>query len=331
MGKIKVVQYGLGPIGQATAKLALDKESLELVGAIDIDPEKVGKDLGEILGRGKLGVTVSDDAGAVLKQAAGGCALHTTSSFMKAVADQLELCIANGVHVSSSTEELLLPDLRSPEIFDDLDAKAKASGVTVLGTGVNPGFVMDALPVFVTGVCDSVESIYVERFVDAATRRQPLQAKVGAGITVEKFDELKAADQIGHRGLRESIEFIARGLGWKLDEVTEKLEPMVADKPYKTDYFEIEPGQVTGIWNTGRGVAGGKELISLELRMYVGCDDPHDEVRVTGSPPMIVRVVGGTAGDFATAAAVVNAVPRVVAGEAGLKTMMDLAMPRIVN
>jgi len=331
MEKIKVVQYGLGPIGQATARLALGKESLELVGAIDIDPGMVGRDVGEIVECGKTGVAVSDDAQAVLKGAAGGCALHTTSSFVRSVAGQLELCIANGVHVASSTEELLLPDLRSPNIFDDLDAKAKAAGVTVLGTGVNPGFVMDSLPVFVTGVCDSVESVHVERFVDAATRRKPLQAKVGAGISVERFNKLKAEDKIGHRGLRESIEFIARGLGWKLDEVTEDLQPMVADKPHETEYFEIQRGQVTGIRNTGKGTAGGKTVISLDLRMYVGCEDPHDEVRVEGSPPMTVRVVGGTAGDFATAAAVVNAVPRVVAGAAGLKTMMDLSMPRIIN
>ena len=329
MEKIRVVQYGLGPIGQATARLAIQRESLDLVGAIDIDPEKVGRDVGELVGSGPVGVEVSDGADEVLEKARGGCALHTTASHLRSVVEQLELCIAHGVNVSSSTEELLVPDLREPDIAAGIDAKARDGGVTVLGTGVNPGFVMDALPVFLTGVCDSVESVHVERFVDAATRRGPLQKKVGAGISIDEFNDLKAKNAIGHRGLRESIEFLARGIGWDIDEVTEELQPMVAEKSYTTDFVEIEPGQVAGIRNTGQATVGGKTVISLDLRMYVGCGNPHDEVRIEGSPPMTVRVAGGTAGDLATAAAVVNAAPRVVAGPPGLKTIMELAMPRI--
>jgi len=176
----RVVQYGVGPIGLSCLRTLLAKHpSIELVGAIDIDPDKVGKDAGEISGLDKkTGVIISADATAVLRETKPDVVVHTTSSFLGRMSDQLVTCAEAGANVVSSTEELSFPYHRHPEISAELDEVAKSNGVTILGTGVNPGYAMDALAIMATGVCNEVSSIEINREVDAGLRRLPLQIKV---------------------------------------------------------------------------------------------------------------------------------------------------------
>ena len=330
--QINVVQYGLGPIGVETAKLVLAKSKssgLRLVGAIDIDPAKVGKDVSEILGLSEpTGIKVSDNAQQVFDAVKPHVALHTTTSFLQKVYPQLTACIESGVHVVSSTEELLFPYDRHPDLSRQLDDLAKKHHVAVLGTGVNPGFVMDVLPLVLTGVCTSVRAIRVERVVDASKRRLPLQRKIGAGITTEEFEEKKKTGVFGHIGLRESLLFVADGLGWKFDRVQEALQPMVASREIVTPYFRVQPGRVSGIHHTIAGSVGAKEILSLDLKMYVGADDPHDAVYVDGDPPVDAVIRSGVFGDSATVAALVNAIPLVLQSPPGLQTLKDLPAMR---
>lgn len=329
MKKYKVVQYGLGPIGLEAAKVVLAKENLELVGAIDIDEAKVGKDIGELIGLSeKVGVTVSSDPAEVFSRTKPDIALLTTLSFVDKVYPQIEVAVNHGVNITSTTEELLYPYRRWPDLSKKIDELAKKNGVTVLGTGVNPGFVMDTLALVSTGVCLEVESIKIERFLDAATRRLPLQKKVGAGMSEEEFRKLVSQGRLGHIGLVESMLLIAYGLGWEVERYEEKIDPMIADDDYKTPYLEVKKGQVAGIKHTVVGYVDGKVKLDLDLRMYVGEKDPHDSVLVKGNPPIDLVIRGGTAGDPATVAMLINSIPRVVEAEPGLTTMADLSLPR---
>lgn len=175
MTALRVVSFGLGPIGQAAARLALTKKTIQLVGAIDVDPQKVGKDLGELLELGdRTGIVVEADAEAALRRLDPDVILHCTSSFLPMVQDQLLLAARAGVNVVSSTEELLVPDHQNPALAREVDQAAQKAGITVLGTGVNPGFAMDFMAAVSSAVCYEVESVRCVRVVDAGTRRLPL-------------------------------------------------------------------------------------------------------------------------------------------------------------
>jgi 4-hydroxy-tetrahydrodipicolinate reductase len=329
--KIRVIHYGLGPIGLATAKLILTKPNMEIVGAVDIAKEMVGKDLGEILGQKPLGVHVTDNAQRLFSKVQADVVVHTAGSRLKRIFGQVEEILKGGKNVVSSAEELLFATPENAEMSARIDKLAREKGVTVLGTGVNPGFVMDALPLTLTGVCHEVREVHVERVVDAGTRRHPLQRKIGAGMTPALFREKVAEKAMGHVGLRESLHLIADRLHLALDEVRESVEPVIAEKPLKTAYFELKTGDVAGIRNIGEGIKGGKKILTLDLRMYIGAEDPHDSVHIVGTPDLRLRIEGGVAGDEATAAMLVNSIPAVIAAAPGLVTVKDLPAPYCIQ
>lgn len=330
---LRIVQYGLGPIGQSTARTVLEKQNddyMTLVGAIDVDPNKVGRDVADLLDddRPDTGVPVRDDAEAVLEETAPDIVLHTTTSFLDDVFDQLVRCAEAGAHVVSSTEELSFPYERHPERSADLDRIAREVGVVIVGSGVNPGYAMDTLTLTATGACVDVDAVHVERVVDAGERRGPLQDKVGAGISTEAFAEKKAAGGFGHIGLRESLWMVADRLGWPLDDVDETLDPVVSDRAIDTGQRTVEPGAVAGIHHAAVGVVGGEPRLTLTLKMYVGAEDPHDAVTVEGNPPIDLAVQNGIFGDTATVALLVNTAPLTAEVAPGLLTMADLPVPR---
>lgn len=321
----RVVQYGLGPIGQELARLTIERPSYELVGAIDIDPAKVGRDVADLLGLDRpTGVVVRDDAEAVLTETRPDCVLHTTGSYLDRVLPQLEQIVRAGCNVVSTCEELSYPAAGHPELAARLDALAREHGVTVLGTGVNPGYVMDTLPVFFSGVAQAVTAVRVERVQNASTRRKPLQEKIGSGKTVEEFQQLVAAGTVRHVGLRESAYLIAHGLGWTIERYEERIEPVIAERRIVTQYFTVEPGRVCGVDQLGRALVDGVERITLHLRMYLDADPAYDRVLLEGPTPLELVIPGGLQGDQATIAIALNAVPRVVAHAPGLVTMVDV-------
>ncbi len=178
------------------------------------------------------------------------------------------------------------------------------------------------LPILLTGVCQQVTAVRVNRVVDASKRRQPLQKKIGAGMTVAEF-KAKAGKEIRHVGLTESIALVARALRWKLDQIEETIEPVVARQPVKTDFFDVAPGFVTGVEQFGYGIKDGKRVIELHLRMCVDAGEGVDEVWLDGTPA-IHSIIHGVHGDLSTAAVATNAIRRVVAAPPGLVTMADI-------
>jgi 4-hydroxy-tetrahydrodipicolinate reductase len=238
--------------------------------------------------------------------------------------DQLLNCLDVGSCVVSTCEELSYPYRTYPELSEKLDKAAKDAGVALVGTGVNPGFVMDKLVVTLAAVSQRIEHAKAVRIVDASKRRLPLQKKIGAGMSVEEFRAKVKEGTIKHVGLPESVAMVADSLGLKVDQITETIEPKVATEHVQTEFLSVEAGQAAGVHQIARGFSEGKELVYMELQMYVGAKDPSDIVELTGHPNISLVIPGGSHGDIATASVAVNSIPAILEAPSGLRTSRDL-------
>ena len=327
--RIRVIQYGLGPIGSAIARHVVERPGLGLVGAVDIDPAKVGKDVGEVIGLDRpLGFMVADRLEEVLARMEADLVLHATSSYIDLFKDQILEILEAGLDVVSTAEELSFPWLAHPEEAAEIDAVAKRVGKTVLATGVNPGFVMDSLPLNLTAICQRVDRIEVTRVINATTRRGPFQAKIGSGMTVKDFRAKMDGSRIGHVGMPESVGMVLDTLGKKLARYESSVEPVVADRPIKTEHLEVQPGEVRGLKQVARAYTDEGEFMTLTFIAALDEGDNGDTIKITGKPDLEVKLKGAN-GDIATVAIAVNAIRRVREGTPGLVTMRDLPIVTI--
>lgn len=322
MTPLRVVHVGLGPIGLGIAHAASRRPTIESVAAVD--PLLAGRDLGELLGGAPSGIEVSPDLDVALRGRAADAALHCTGSYLAQVEPQLRALIGRGLDVVSTTEQLSWPWFHHADEARRLDEAARSAGVRLLGTGVNPGFIMDLLPVFLSAVTLQVDSVRVERVLDASLRRGPLQMKIGSGLTPEEFRSRARAGSLGHMGLVESIAMIGAGMGWQLDAIEQVLDPVVAERPIRTDAVDVRAGQVRGLHQVATGSEGGTPRVTLDLTMALGAQGVGDTVVLEGVPGLRVRIEGGIPGDVATAAAVLSALPRLRRAPPGLVTVLDL-------
>ena len=328
--KVKVLAYGVGVVGGYIAKYLLEKEGVEVVGAVDVAKDKVGKDLGEVLGmKERLGVTISSSIDSVLSRVKADIAVHTTSSYLKDTFLQIASIIEHGVNVVSTCEELSYPCGSEPKLAKDIDVLAKKHDVTVLGTGINPGFLMDALIITLTAPCQKIEKIEAIRVMNAATRRLPFQKKIGAGLSVQEFTQKMKSKQItGHVGLGQSIAMIADALAWKLDKVVvQSAEPVIAKKHVESKDIQVNAGEVAGLRQEAKGIVQGKEAVVLDFRAYIGAEEEYDAVTIKGVPEIRQRISPCVHGDLGTVAMIVNSIPKVINAPAGLFTMKDLPIP----
>jgi len=325
---IRVVIVGLGPIGAAVARQIVERKGFRLVGAVDIDPQKLGQDAARVIGLEKpLRVKVTNDIGKTIKAAKPQVAVLCTSSALKSVVGQFEDVLKHRVPIVTTTEEAAYPSRANRRLAARLDAAARKAKVAVLGTGVNPGFTMDALPIALTAVCERVTSIEVLRVQDARIRRLPFQQKIGAGLTREQFARRVEAGTVRHVGFTESIQMIADAMSWKLDRVTDEIEPKMADGDVASDLLSVRAGQVCGLVQRGTGYVNGEPRIRLRLEAYLGAPESYESVLVEGSPRIHSRIDGGVHGDIATASMAVNAIPAVMSASPGFRTMRDLRLP----
>jgi 4-hydroxy-tetrahydrodipicolinate reductase len=325
---VKVLHVGLGPIGAAVVRQVAARKGLVIVGAVDTDPAKVGRDLGEVCEAGrKLRVKVTADLARTIKAVKPDVAVLCTSSSLKKVVPEFEAVLKHKVPIVSTTEELAYPVKSNAAAARRIDALAKRGRVAVLGTGVNPGFVMDALPLALTAVCERVTAIEVDRVQDARIRRLPFQKKIGAGLTPEEFLQKVKDGGVRHVGLAESITMIADALGWKLDRITDEIQPKIAEAPVSSQFLSIGVGLVCGLIQDGTGFRKGQPIIKLHMEAYLGAPESYDAVRISGNPPLSMKLAGGVHGDVATASIVVNSIPKIIQAAPGLRTMNDMALP----
>ena len=320
--RIKVAQFGLGQIGKEITKLVLSRNRYELIGAVDKDEGKIGRDISDLLGlTDKTGVVVTESSREVLKKKPD-LVFHSTASKLSEVHEQLKNIMEAGANVVSTSEELSYPYLQEKELSEELDGIAKSSGVTFFGTGVNPGFAMDLLPLIFSGVSRTLDKIRVLRIQNASVRRRALQEKVGVGLPEDEFEK-KVRQEGGHVGLIESVSLVATGLGWQLDEIEDWTDPVIAEEKFETEYFTAQPGELRGINQTAVGRIDGKEKVELNLQMYAGASNPVDEITLEGVPNLTLKVEGGIHGDIATPAIAVNSSQRVLQESPGLLTLLD--------
>jgi 4-hydroxy-tetrahydrodipicolinate reductase len=320
--------YGLGPIGAAVARQVATRKGFAIAGGIDIDPAKLGQDLGDVVGLGRrLKGRVTNDAAGALKREKPDVVVLCTSSALKKVMPQIETVLKARVPIVSTTEELSYPVGRNRALARKIDALAKRAKVAVLGTGVNPGFVMDALPIALTGVCERVDSVRIDRVQDARVRRLPFQQKIGSGLTKAQFQKKVEDQSVRHVGLAESVTMIAEAFGWKLDKVTDQIQPKIAEVMVESEFLAVDPGYVCGIVQDGIGWKNDKPLITLHMEAYLGAPESFDSVLIEGVPRIEQKISGGVHGDVATASITVNSIPKVIAAAPGLRTMRDMALP----
>lgn len=333
MGKIGVVIYGCGYMGSAIARALLTKRAFTLAGVIDKDPKLIGRDIGELLKMPeKSGIIIEGDAEKLLSNTKADAVVLATSSSLADVYPQIELILDACKNVVSTCEELAYPWKRNPEIARKIDALARERGVTVVGTGINPGYLMDILPLFLTAPCLSVKSIIVKRVINSSRRRVPFQLKVGTGLSREEFErQIDERIITGHVGLIESIDMIAAGLGLELDErVESKPKAVIAEREISTPISMVKSGHVIGLRSVASGIRGGREIIRLEFGAHADVPEEYDEVKIEGEPPIHQRITGGVHGDIGTVAITINTIPKAVAAPPGLLTMLDLPVPSAI-
>ncbi len=325
---IRVLLYGLGPIGVMVARQLATRDGFRIVGAVDVDPSKVGRDVAQIAQLSHLlRVKVSPDPRKTINASKPHVAVLCTSSSLRAVMPQIEGLLKARIPIVSTTEELTYPVRRNAPLAKAIHRMATKAKVAVLGTGVNPGFVMDVLPIALTAACERVVSVAVSRVQDARIRRLPFQQKIGAGLSREQFQREVDRGSVRHVGLAESISMVADALGWRLDDISDEVRPKIAETSVSSEFIAVDPGGVCGIVQDGIGYRHGTAVITMHMEAYLGAPESYDEVRIIGVPNLTMRVLGGVHGDIATASMVVNSIPKVLSAPPGLQTMKDLALP----
>lgn len=321
--RVRIGIVGLGWVGQEVARAALEDPRVRLVGVADSDPTKASRDLGEILGEGRLGIPIDADIDTMLRRARPEVAVLSTTSDTAALTPLILDCLAEGAHVVTSCENLASPELLEAHAMQTIDEAARKAGVVVLATGINPGFSMDRLPVMLSQATRNIRRVRVQRVVDAASRRAQLQAKAGIGMSAKEFIQAMNEGRVGHQGLGASLRLVAKGLGVSLDRTAETLRPLLAETRSDSSVIgPVESGGVRGIYQVARGYRAAHELITLEL--IIALDEPNarDTIDIIGEPPL--HFTGELPGDMCTVATVLSAIPLVVTMIPGLRTVLDL-------
>ncbi|AGK60301.1 putative conserved protein related to dihydrodipicolinate reductase [Archaeoglobus sulfaticallidus PM70-1] len=303
------VIYGFGPIGRLIAECCV-KKGINVVGAVDINPNLIGKRLSD------FGIDSSAEISSKL-DFEGDVVFLSTGSFVDGIYPQIEDCIKRGFNIVSTCETLSYPYYRYPELSEKIDALAKEYGVTVLGSGINPGFLLDSLVVVLSASCTEVNQIRAIRKIDALKRREPFQKKIGIGKDKEEVERLLSDGRIsGHVGYAESIMLLCTSMGVRPEKIEE------GQKIVLSEGGKIEKGKVAGMIGWGSAFANGKEIIRIEFHAVAEAEE-YEEVEIKGDNEIRWRSTG-TKGDLGTASVIVNLSERVVAHEAGLITMADL-------
>lgn len=334
--KIRVIHWGLGAMGSGMANMVLAKEGMGIVGAIATNPYKAGKDLGEILGLNKrIGVLASNNPADVIANTPADVLLLATSSFVPEVLPQIKLAVENGLNVITIAEEMADPWASYPEKALQIDQLAKKHGVSVLGTGINPGFVLDTLIIALTGVCTEVKKIRGTRINDLSQFGTTVMRTQGVGTTPEEFQKgLENGTIVGHIGFNESVLLIAKALGWEIDRVEQTREPITTNVYRETPYIKVDPGNVAGCRHTARAYKNGEAVIELvhpqQIRPEAEGAETGDYIEITGTPNIALTIKPEIAGGTGTIAIAVNMIPKVINAAPGMLTMNDLPLPAAI-
>lgn len=338
MDNVKVVIWGFGAMGSGMARMLLKKKGVEIVGVCDMDPNKVGKSIYEVLGverEGRPEVIIKDKIEEVLTEKCCDICLCATDSFTKNAFPKLKYALENKVNVISTAEEMAYPYAQSPELAKELDNIAKENGVTVLGTGINPGLIMDLLVVCLTGCMIDVEHIEAKRVNSLSPFGPAVMEEQGVGLTVEAFEKgVSDGTLAGHVGFPESIQMIAKAIGWKVEKIEQQMKPIVTSVNRKSPFGFAKAGDVAGVNMTGQGYVNGEVKIDMihpqQIEPEMEGTYTGDYITIKGTPEVNMSIKPEVEGGLGTIAMCVNMIPHVINAEPGLKTMIDLPVPRAI-
>lgn len=336
--KVKVVIWGFGAMGSGMAKMLLKKKGFEIVGVCDKNPEYIGKSIFTLLNikrEDHPDVVVKGDIEEVVTEKCADICLLATDSFTQKAFPKIKYLVEKKINVISTAEEMVYPKANNPELAEEMDRLAKKNGVTVLGTGINPGMMMDLLVVCLTGVMESVESIEVSRINSLSPFGEAVMEEQGVGLTIAEFNEKKAEGKLaGHVGFRESIKMIADALGFKLTNFGQSMEPIITDVDRKSFYGFAKAGNVCGVNMEGFGYVDNELKIKMhhpqQIEPHLGGVETGDYITLKGNPPVNMAIKPEVDGGIGTIAMCVNMIPHVINAKPGLKTMLDLPVPRAI-
>jgi len=333
---VKVIIWGLGAMGGGMADMLLKKKGVEIVGAVGRGA-KIGKSMYDFIktergNKPDIKIGAAED---VIKEGAADVILLCTDSFTRNAFDKIKFCLEKKINVISSAEEMAYPKAQEPELAEELNKIAKANGVTVLGTGINPGLMMDLLVVIFTGACEEVEHITARRVNSLSPFGPAVMEEQGIGITVKEFEEgVKTGKLAGHVGFAESIGMVADAIGWKLSDFKQSMEPIVTQVDRKSPYGFAKAGDVAGVAMKGFGYVDGELKIEMDhpqqIEPHLGGTETGDYVIIKGTPNVNMSNKPEIPGGIGTIAMCVNMIPHVINARPGLKTMLDLPVPRAI-
>ncbi len=333
---VRVVQIGLGAMGAGIAEVLAQREGIEIVGAVDPNPDYCGRNLAEVL---KLthdsGLQVREDMEAALTGLDADICIISTFSFLHEVKPQVLTALDNDCDVITIAEEMAYPWAAGGSDADEIHRRAVEKGKTVLGTGINPGFVLDALIIALTAACTDIERIRARRINDLSPFGPTVMRTQGVGCTPDEFsDGLSDGSIVGHVGFPQSMYLVSEALGWELDEIIEERRPIVAEQRRIGSNIEVEAGMVAGCNHTARGRRNGEDIIVLEHPQQVEPGaagvDTGDYIDIEGTPEISMAIKPEIPGGVGTIALAVNMIAPVLTASAGLRTMADLPLPRAV-
>lgn len=334
---VRVILWGLGAMGKGIAETLLTKKGVEIVG-VAWRGERIGKSMYDYLDveRGDREDVIIGTYEEVIKEGAADIVVISTDSFVKDSFDKIKYCLEKKINVISTAEEMAYPQAQEPELAKEMDRIAKENGVTVLGTGINPGLMMDLLVLVLTGACTDVKSIKVERVNSLSPFGPAVLNGQGVGLEVEEFNRrVEEGTLAGHVGFPESITMIADALGWELDDIELVREPIVTNVYRKTPYIEVEPGKVAGCNMKGYGYVEGELKIEMlhpqQIEPQLEGVDTGDYITIEGTPNINMSIKPEVPGGIGTIAMCVNMIPHVINASPGLKTMIDLPAPRAIK
>ncbi|HNU79901.1 MAG TPA: 2,4-diaminopentanoate dehydrogenase [Bacillota bacterium] len=333
---VRVIIWGLGAMGSGIADMLLKKKGVEIVGAVGRGA-KIGKSMYDYIKteRGSRKDVIIGSYEDVIKEKAADIVLICTDSFTKGVFDKVKYCLEKKINVISSAEQMAYPKAAEPELTKQMDEIAKANGVTVLGTGINPGLMMDLLVIAFTGACEEVEHIVARRVNSLSPFGPAVMEEQGIGITVDEFKEgVRTGKLAGHVGFAESIGMIADAIGWKLSDFNQSMEPIVTEVDRKSPYGFAKAGDVAGCAMKGYGYVDGELKIEMDhpqqIEPHLGGVETGDYIIIKGTPNVNMANKPEIPGGIGTIAMCVNMIPHVINARPGLKTMIDLPVPRAI-
>jgi 4-hydroxy-tetrahydrodipicolinate reductase len=336
MQNVKVIIWGLGAMGGGMARMLLNKKGVDIVGAVGRGA-KIGKSMYELIGveRGDRPEVLVGSPEDVIKEKAADVVLCCTDSYTKVAFDRLKFCLERKVNVVSSAEEMAFPMAQSPEEAKQLDKIAKDNGVSIIGTGINPGLIMDLLVVVMTGCCESVEHIVSRRVNSLSPFGPTVMHEQGIGITVDEFKKgVETGTLAGHVGFEESIGMIAEAIGWKVDKVTTSMDPIVTDVDRKSTYGFAKAGDVAGVAMKGFGYIDGELKIEMDHPQQIEPEQvgvqTGDYVIIKGTPNVNMVNSPEVPGGIGTIAMCVNTIPQIINAKPGLHTMLTIPVPRAI-